>query len=231
MDPSHSFDFPVADLTAGQQAALTAALQREHIEHRWAGGVLQVDVAFEPRVTTLVDQVRSGLLAPVDPTSVPGAPGPASAYPATFPGAAPTMPGAAPTTPGYAPAQTPYQTAPSPAGYPGAYPGNSPGGYPSGGYGAPGTYVAPPRTNGMAVASLVLGLVSLLCLGLVAGIPAIITGYIARRQIANSGGAERGDGMAVAGLITGWIATGLSALVLLFYVVFFLIILVGASTV
>ena len=59
-------------------------------------------------------------------------------------------------------------------------------------------------TNGMAIASLVCGLAQLLA-GFPAGIAAIILGHLARRRIRETG--ERGDGMARAGLILGYIGT------------------------
>jgi hypothetical protein len=56
-------------------------------------------------------------------------------------------------------------------------------------------------TNGLAVTSLILALV----LGLfLAGLPSIITGHIARRQIRQRG--ESGNGLAVAGLVLGYVA-------------------------
>jgi len=68
-------------------------------------------------------------------------------------------------------------------------------------------------TNGMAIASLVCGLGQLLA-GFPAGIAAIILGHLARRRIRETG--ERGDGMARAGLILGYIGTiGFVLLVLL----------------
>jgi len=68
-------------------------------------------------------------------------------------------------------------------------------------------------TNGMAIASLVCGLGQLLA-GFPAGIAAIILGHLARRRIRETG--ERGEGMARAGLILGYIGTiGFVLLVLL----------------
>jgi hypothetical protein len=75
-----------------------------------------------------------------------------------------------------------------------------PAGY---GYGyAPG--YAPVRTNGLAVASLVLGIVGWALCG-VGSILAIVLGLVARNQIRASGGQEAGDGMAKAGVILGCI--------------------------
>lgn len=56
------------------------------------------------------------------------------------------------------------------------------------------------RTNGMAIASFVLGL---LWVGGVGAILAIVFGEIARHQIKNSGHAQSGAGLAMAGRILG----------------------------
>jgi uncharacterized membrane protein len=60
---------------------------------------------------------------------------------------------------------------------------------------------ANPRTNSLAVVALVLGFLFPLTLA------AIPLGHLARRQITRSG--ERGDGLAVAGLVLGYL--GLAA--------------------
>lgn len=60
-------------------------------------------------------------------------------------------------------------------------------------------------TDGKATASLVLGLLSLVC-GLLAGIPAIILGHISLSNIKKSGGRLKGEGIALAGLIMGYIS-------------------------
>ena len=62
---------------------------------------------------------------------------------------------------------------------------------------------------GSAIASTVLGILSLICLFLT-GLPAIAAGHMARRQIRRSGGAYSGDGLAVAGLIMGYVISTLS---------------------
>jgi putative exporter of polyketide antibiotics len=80
---------------------------------------------------------------------------------------------------------------------------------PSAGYG--GGY-AQPRTNQKAIWSLVLGILGFVCCGLFAGIPALILGNMAKKEIAASGGAESGAGMAQAGFILGIIAVALSIL-------------------
>lgn len=62
-----------------------------------------------------------------------------------------------------------------------------------------------PVTPGGAVASLIMGILSFVCLGPVLGIPAIIAGHMARSQIAKSGGRLTGEGIALAGLILGYV--------------------------
>jgi hypothetical protein len=88
-------------------------------------------------------------------------------------------------------------------------------------YREPNTYHEP-HTNGMAVASLVLGLLGwpmLACrgTGLVFSVLAIIFGSVAGHSIKASRGEETGRGMAIAGLILGIVA--ISAVVLIFILV------------
>jgi Na+/pantothenate symporter len=68
---------------------------------------------------------------------------------------------------------------------------------------------APPRTSPLAVWSLVLGILSLLCFSFFAGIPAIICGHMGRSRIRDSQGALKGEGMALAGLILAYISMAL----------------------
>jgi hypothetical protein len=85
----------------------------------------------------------------------------------------------------------------------------APGGYPPG-YGAagypPGFY--PTRTNGLAIASLVLGLAGWIVCG-IGSVVAVVLGFVARSQIRASQGRETGDGMAKAGIILGFVWIGL----------------------
>ena len=67
----------------------------------------------------------------------------------------------------------------------------------------------PPTTNSLAIASLVFGIAEFFTGGITA-IPAVVLGHKARRQIRMTG--EQGSGMATAGLILGWTAIGLFAL-------------------
>jgi hypothetical protein len=65
------------------------------------------------------------------------------------------------------------------------------------------------RTNGMAVASLILGILWIWWLG---SLLALIFGYAGKNQIDRSGGQESGRGMAIAGIVLGWV--GVATLVL-----------------
>lgn len=140
---------------------------------------------------------------PASPGGWPDPSTPQSDPYAASPGAA--LPGAAPAyqpPPGYG------------GGYPPPYPGYPPYGYP------------PPRTtNGMAIASLVCSLSGFLTF-LSAPVGAIL-GHIARKQIRERG--EEGDGMALAGIIVGWIITGLGVLGCGAYVLF-IVVLIGTTS-
>jgi hypothetical protein len=123
------------------------------------------------------------------------------------PSAAPPPPGTLP--PGYPP---PGYGEPG-YGQPGlGQPGYGQPGYPPAGYGPPGyppVYGRP--TNTMAILSLVMAFTFP---------PAgLILGIIARRQIRQT--REDGDGLALAGIIVGGIATALFALMMIFMVVAF----------
>jgi hypothetical protein len=89
-----------------------------------------------------------------------------------------------------------------------------PGGYGEGQYG--GGY-AQPKTNQKALWAMILGIISLICCGIVAGIPAIILGNIAKKEIAASGGMQSGGGMAQAGFILGIISIAITILWIILY--------------
>ena len=89
----------------------------------------------------------------------------------------------------------PAQYGPPPMQY--GPPPNAPYGY---------TPYAPPQsTNGLAIASLVLGIIWVYWIGSILG---IIFGFIALGQINQSGGRQGGKGLAIAGIICSfaWIA-------------------------
>ena len=66
-------------------------------------------------------------------------------------------------------------------------------------------------TNGFAVASLVLG-IAVLCTGIFGAILAVIFGNVALGRIDAAQGAEKGRGLAIAGIVLGWIGIALTAL-------------------
>lgn len=79
----------------------------------------------------------------------------------------------------------------------------------------PPYYAAPPQTNGLAVASLVLSLLGLVgILPLLGTILGLIFGYSAKGQIAASRGTQGGEGLAQAGIVIGWVTLGLYGLAL-----------------
>ncbi|BCJ71270.1 hypothetical protein CS0771_08140 [Catellatospora sp. IY07-71] len=108
-----------------------------------------------------------------------------------------------------APAPNPYQAAPPP----GMHPAYAPYGYPQQVY-AVHPYAIGRRTNGMAIAAMVTSLLALASICMY-GLPTIvlgpvgaIMGHVTRRRIRTTG--EEGDGMALAGIIIGWVSTGLA---------------------
>ncbi len=138
----------------------------------------------------------SGADAPA-PQAAPGAyPPPAYPAPASNPPAYQNPP-AYPSAPAYqnAPAYGSAPAYPAPPAYAGA---------PAYGqaYGA-----AAPRTNSLAIVSLVAGIAAFVILPLIASIVAVITGHMSLKQLKTSG--ENGRGMALTGTILGWVGVGL----------------------
>lgn len=112
-----------------------------------------------------------------------------------------------PTQPAYPPQPTSVPT----GGY--TAPGYAAPGYPTGypppaGYGYP-MYAPSPPTNTLAIIALVLAFVF--------APAAIVCGHIARKQIRTSG--ESGDGLALAGMICGYVFTGIYVVFCGIYVV------------
>ena len=64
----------------------------------------------------------------------------------------------------------------------------------------------PAQTSGTAIASLVFGIVSWVALPFIGAVVAVICGHIARGEIRRQPhGAIDGDGLAVAGLVLGYV--------------------------
>ena len=69
----------------------------------------------------------------------------------------------------------------------------------------------PASTNGYAIASLVCALLNFFVLPLVGSILGVIFGHIALSQIARAGGTQEGRGLAVGGLVLGYVGLLLAA--------------------
>lgn len=177
---------------------------------------------------------------PFTPPPPPAPPGPAAAptLPASpVPPPVPPLPrqtqqhpGAAPT---YAPpVQQPYAVAPAPRapqGYapPPAQPGygTAPGQPGYGTYAQPYPVAAPRPTSPLAITSLVCGLAGVVLfwaiIPVLASIAAVITGHMALGQTKRNP-ALGGRGLAIAGLILGYIVIGIAAFTLISTIISFL---------
>lgn len=82
----------------------------------------------------------------------------------------------------------------------------------------PPSAVPPIKNSSLAISSLGLGifsLVSAVCIGPLFAIPAIICGHIALVRVKRSGGSLGGRGIAMAGLITGYVGIALTTAIFL----------------
>src|ERR1043166_5996101 len=70
----------------------------------------------------------------------------------------------------------------------------------------PAPVLSAPKMAPLAIVSVVLAVLSFLCVPIVAVIPAIICGHLAWSRIRKSGGALQGKGIAIVGLIVGYLA-------------------------
>ena len=86
----------------------------------------------------------------------------------------------------------------------------APAAAPAAGY----AYTTAPKTNPLAIGSLVCSLVS--C-G-IGSIAAIVLGHMAKKQIKESGGTQTGDGLATAGLVLGYIGVVVGIGFLILYI-------------
>jgi hypothetical protein len=73
------------------------------------------------------------------------------------------------------------------------------------------------QQNTLAIVSLVCGVLSILCFGLVTGIPAIITGYMQLNKIKSDPQTFGGRGLAIGGMATGAVGTLLTILTILIF--------------
>ena len=101
-----------------------------------------------------------------------------------------------------------------PTGWGGPAPGTI---YPGGAAAPEYPRAAGTQTSGLAIASLVTGL--FFWCWVIPGIVSIVLGHLALESIENSGAAKRGRGMAVAGIVLGWVGIGIVGLLVLVWFV------------
>jgi general secretion pathway protein G len=77
----------------------------------------------------------------------------------------------------------------------------------------PPPYSATSRTSGLAIASLVLGILSF-GFWIVTGLPAVICGHLSLSKIKKASGTMGGRELAIAGLITGYIGLAVGTLII-----------------
>lgn len=153
---------------------------------------------------------------PVPPAPAGYAP-PAYTPPPTY-AAPPAYAPPAATEPPYAaapPAQGGYPPPPAAAPYPSAPPA----------YGAPAPaygygYPQARKTNTLAIVSMIASIVGFLwILPFIGSLAGAIMGHISLKQIAQSG--EGGRGMALAGVIVGWVGLGIVVIAGIAFLIFF----------
>lgn len=134
----------------------------------------------------------------------------------TTPDAPPPGPPIPPPAPGaYPPPAAPAYGAPPSYGSAPAYGSAAPyGSAPGYGYG----YGAAPRTNTLAIVSLIASIAGLTLLPVIGSIVGVITGHISLGQLKTSG--EQGRGLALGGTIAGWAGLGLVILAIVGFFAF-----------
>ena len=83
---------------------------------------------------------------------------------------------------------------------------------------APYPAPAPRQTSALAITSLVSGILGWTLLPFLGSIAAVICGHMARAEIRRDPNLD-GDGMAVAGLVLGWVSIALGVLAILLVIV------------
>ena len=77
------------------------------------------------------------------------------------------------------------------------------------------------QTSNLAIISLVSGILGWTMLPWIGSVVAIVTGHMARAEIARNTETMEGDGMAVAGLVLGWTMVVISFIGLMLVILFF----------
>ena len=136
-------------------------------------------------------------------TDLPPPPPPGSVPPPPPPGGTPPAPPAPPTPP-VPPAPPAPPTPPAPPAPP------------TGGGIAPPPAGRPSANNGLAIAALILGILTFVCLGPIAGVLAVVFGFLGLKKAKEMGGT--GKGMSIAGIVLGIVGTIVSILFLVLVV-------------
>lgn len=80
-----------------------------------------------------------------------------------------------------------------------------------------------PKDSSLAITSLITGILGWTIPPLLGSVAAIITGYLAKKEIRESRGTLSGEGMATAGLILGYVQFGFFVLLLLTAIILLLV--------
>jgi hypothetical protein len=84
----------------------------------------------------------------------------------------------------------------------------------------------PAATSSLAIGSMIAGILSWVMIPILAAIVAVVLGHMARREVRDSRGHLTGDGMALVGMVLGYIQLGLVAIAILVAIFF---VIVGSS--
>jgi len=92
-----------------------------------------------------------------------------------------------------------------------------------------GAYAYPTgqKTNGLAITSLISSIAAFVILPFIASIVGVITGHMALKQLRTSG--ENGRGLALAGVIVGWVGVAFGLIAILFIVIAIIAAINGTS--
>jgi hypothetical protein len=85
--------------------------------------------------------------------------------------------------------------------------------------------MAVPPTSPLAIVSVIAGVLGFSAVPVIGGIVALITGYLARKDTKASPPTASGDGLAVAGIIMGWIQVGLAVISICCFAAYFVFVL------
>jgi hypothetical protein len=84
--------------------------------------------------------------------------------------------------------------------------------------------MAVPPTSPLAIVSAVAGVLGFSAMPVIGGIVALITGYLARKETKAVPPTASGDGLALAGIIMGWIQVGLAVVSICCFAAYFVFI-------